>query len=124
MAEERYEIALGCALKLMGMIDADPGMPQHVILSRFVYAILAVIPPLETWEGCTMSFIDRHDTRTVIHALSIRLAKNCRELIQGGFREEEWRDIDLAFYEHILAGFQEFNAGLRKKIADQHTHAN
>jgi hypothetical protein len=71
-----------------------------------------------------MSFMETHDARTVIHALSIRLAKRCRELIQGGFREEEWMDIDRAFYEEILAGLQEFHAGSRKKVADQHVNAN
>jgi hypothetical protein len=71
-----------------------------------------------------MSFLETHDTWIVIHALSIRLAKRCRELIQGGFREEEWRDIDQAFYEEILAGLQEFHAGNRKKLADQQIHAN
>jgi hypothetical protein len=71
-----------------------------------------------------MSFAEKHDTRIVIHALSIRLAKRCRELIQGGFREEEWIDIDFAFYEEILAGFQEFHAGSRKKLADQQVHAS
>jgi hypothetical protein len=71
-----------------------------------------------------MSFMETHDTRTVIYALSMRLAKRCRELIQVGFREEEWMDIDLAFYEEILAGLQEFHAGSRKKVADQQVHAN
>lgn len=57
-----------------------------------------------------MSFIETHSADVVIHALSIRLAKQCREIIQGCLREDEWRDADFEFYKTIRAGFEEFAA--------------
>jgi hypothetical protein len=50
MEEPDYELALACARKLIGMIDADPGMPKHVLLSHFVFAILVTMRPSDTWE--------------------------------------------------------------------------
>jgi hypothetical protein len=50
MEEPKYEIALSCALKLIGLIDADPGIPKHVLLGRFVFAFLATMRPANTWE--------------------------------------------------------------------------
>jgi hypothetical protein len=71
-----------------------------------------------------MSFLENHDTPTVIRACSIKLAKQCRNLIQGGFREEEWADIDAAFYQLIHAGLEEFHAGSWKKVLEPHPHLN
>ncbi len=55
-------------------------------------------------------FIDTHSADVVIHALAIRLAKQCRQIIQGCLREEEWRDCDLEYYRIIRAGLEEFAA--------------
>jgi hypothetical protein len=124
MEEETYAIALACAVKLLGVIDANPGMPKHALLSHFVYAILAAIEPPVTMRPNAVSFIERHDTPVVIRAYSIRLTKRLRELIQGGFREEEWADVDAEFFRLIQAEFREFHSASRKKIAAQHTHCN
>lgn len=59
--------------------------------------------------GGTM-FIETHSADVVIHALSIRLAKQCRNVIQCCLREEEWRDADMEFYRLIRAGLEEFAA--------------
>ncbi|MBX9653887.1 hypothetical protein K2Y11_09760 [bacterium] len=42
---------------------------------------------------------DRRDDR-----LTWRLARECRSIIQGCLREEEWRNADLAFFDVIQAG--------------------
>jgi hypothetical protein len=42
MDEPDYERALTCAMRLLAMIDADPGTPKHVLLSRLVFEILAM----------------------------------------------------------------------------------
>jgi hypothetical protein len=55
-------------------------------------------------------FIETHSADVVIHALSIRLAKQCRGIIQCCLREEEWRDADMEFYRLIRAGLEEFAA--------------
>jgi hypothetical protein len=47
------------------------------------------------------------DART--HALAIRLARECRNIIQACLMESEWRDADMAFYEVIRAGLEEIN---------------
>jgi hypothetical protein len=54
-------------------------------------------------------FIETHSADVVIHALSIRLAKQCRHIIQGCLREEEWRDADFEFYRVIRAGLEELS---------------
>jgi hypothetical protein len=55
-------------------------------------------------------FIDTHSTDVVIHALAIRLGKQCRSIVQACLREEEWRDCDLEYYRIIRAGLEEFAA--------------
>lgn len=37
-------------------------------------------------------------------ALALRLARECRHIVQGCLREDEWRDADEAFAEVIRAG--------------------
>ncbi len=41
MEEDEYARSLNCALTLIDLIDRDPAMAKHVMLSRFVFAILA-----------------------------------------------------------------------------------
>jgi hypothetical protein len=53
-------------------------------------------------------FIDTHSADVVIHALSIRLAKQCRWTIQACLLEAEWKDADMEFYRIIRSGFEEF----------------
>lgn len=55
-------------------------------------------------------FVASQSADVVIHALSIRLAKQCRNVIQSCLREEEWRDCDLEYYKLIRAGLEEFAA--------------
>jgi hypothetical protein len=45
-----------------------------------------------------------------VHALSIRLARQCRWLVQACLREEEWAEADREFYRVIRAGLEEFQA--------------
>lgn len=53
-------------------------------------------------------FVDNHPADAVIHAMAIRLARQCRSIVQGVLREEEWRDCDLEFYRVIRAGLEEY----------------
>ena len=55
-------------------------------------------------------FAAEHPEDVVIHALAIRLAKQCREVIQGCLREEESRDCDTEFYRIIHEGLGESQA--------------
>lgn len=50
MEEQAYESALACALRLINWMDAEPGLPKHLLLSRLVFAILDVLHPSDTWE--------------------------------------------------------------------------
>jgi hypothetical protein len=60
-------------------------------------------------------FVESHSADVVIHAMSIRMAKECREIIQGCIREETWRDCDLEYYRIIRAGLEEFAASKHAK---------
>jgi hypothetical protein len=55
-------------------------------------------------------FIQTHTADVVIHALAIRLAKQCRGIVQACLREDEWRDCDLEYYRIIRSGIEEFAA--------------
>jgi hypothetical protein len=57
-------------------------------------------------------FIETHSADVVLHALAIRLAKQCRHIIQGCLREDEWRDADLEFYRVIRSGLEEFSTSI------------
>jgi hypothetical protein len=37
-------------------------------------------------------------TSTAIHEAAIRIARQCRRIVQGCLREEEWQVADLEFY--------------------------
>jgi hypothetical protein len=47
--------------------------------------------------------------------MAIRLAKQCRHIVQGCLREEEWRDCDLEYYKVIRAGLEEFSTSRHAK---------
>jgi hypothetical protein len=53
-------------------------------------------------------FVESQIADPTIHSLSIRLAKQCRNVVQSCLREEEWRDCDLEFYKIIRAGLEGF----------------
>lgn len=65
-------------------------------------------------------FVDSHPADVVIHAMSIRLAKQCREVIQVLLREQfADADADREFYLVIRAGLEELEAARRgKEVAD------
>ncbi len=58
-------------------------------------------------------FVDSHPADVVSHAMSIRLAKQCREVIQVLLRPEEIADADREFYFVIRAGLEELEAARR-----------
>lgn len=41
-----------------------------------------------------------------VHALAIELARQCRYIVQGCLREEEWIDADREFYMVIREGLE------------------
>ena len=43
--------------------------------------------------------------------LALRLARACRQVVQGCLREEEWADADGEFYDIILSGLKELADG-------------
>ncbi|MEW4571306.1 hypothetical protein AB1L88_25820 [Tautonia sp. JC769] len=46
-----------------------------------------------------------------LHAAAIRIARNCRHVIQGVLREEEWIDADREFYRVARAELEALQAG-------------
>ncbi len=47
-----------------------------------------------------------HDARR-LHKSALRMARQCRRIIQACLREEEWHDADEEFYAVILAGMKD-----------------
>jgi hypothetical protein len=52
-------------------------------------------------------FQPNHSCDPRVHALAMRLARACRNVIQAVLREEEWRDADHEFYLVIRQGLEE-----------------
>lgn len=48
-----------------------------------------------------------------VHALAVGLARQCRHIVQGCLREEEWIDADREFYMVIREGLERL-AALRR----------
>ncbi len=46
-------------------------------------------------------FVDSQAADPAIHRIAITIALQCRHIIQGCLREEEWHDADLAFYRIV-----------------------
>jgi hypothetical protein len=59
-------------------------------------------------------FVDSQVADPVIHALAIRLARECRHIIQAVLREEEWADADREFYRVIRSGLEDYRASARR----------
>jgi hypothetical protein len=55
-------------------------------------------------------FTDNQPADEAIHTCSIRLARQCRFIIQACLREEEWADADREFYRVIRQGLEDFKA--------------
>ena len=58
-----------------------------------------------------MKFVETQAADSAIHALAIRLARQCRHIIQVCLREEEWGEADREFYRVIRQGLEDFRAG-------------
>ena len=41
-------------------------------------------------------------TDPAVHALCVKIARRCRNIIQACLREEEWGDADMAFFQICL----------------------
>jgi hypothetical protein len=59
-------------------------------------------------------FLESQPADPVIHTLSIRLARACRNIVQACLREEEWGDADREFYRIIRAGLEDYKLGGNK----------
>ncbi len=57
-----------------------------------------------------MRFTHNKPADEAIHTWSIRLARQCRFIIQACLREEEWADADREFYRIIRQGLEDFKA--------------
>jgi hypothetical protein len=54
------------------------------------------------------------DSRSIdqeTHETAVRLAVQCRRIIQAVLREEEWIDCDHEFYIVIYKGLEQYRAG-------------
>ena len=50
--------------------------------------------------------IESKSADPIIHAAAIKMARQCRHIVQGCLREEEWVDADLEFYRVIRVGLE------------------
>ena len=55
-------------------------------------------------------FLENQPADALIHALSVRLARECRSIVQVCLREEEWADADREFYRITRAGLEELTS--------------
>lgn len=55
----------------------------------------------------------RRPAEPELHAAAIRIARNCRHVIQGVLREEEWIDADREFYRVARAELEALQAGAK-----------
>ena len=60
--------------------------------------------------GVPGMFIENQPADVVIHSLAIRLARECRSIVQVCLREEEWIEADREFYRVIRAGLEELSS--------------
>jgi hypothetical protein len=54
---------------------------------------------------------DSRSTDRVTHETAIRLAMQCRRIVQACLREEEWGDADREFYLIIREGLEQYRSG-------------
>ena len=107
--DQRYGHALSAALVILNEIDQQPDMPKHKRLGLATYSILHVMDRWEKQGKNAMPASRSTDRRT--HQLAMRLARQCRRIVQACLREEEWGDADREFYEIIRQGLQQQRSG-------------
>jgi hypothetical protein len=56
-------------------------------------------------------------TDPVTHETAVRLARECRRVVQACLREEEWPDADREFYLIIRQGLEQYRSGGRACIS-------
>lgn len=49
-------------------------------------------------------------TERLTHDMAVRLAQQCRHVIQACLREEEWGDADREFYQIIRQGLENYRS--------------
>ena len=55
--------------------------------------------------------LDSRSTDHVTHETAVRLARECRRIVQSCLREEEWPDADREFYLIIRQGLEQYRSG-------------
>jgi hypothetical protein len=55
--------------------------------------------------------LDSQKTDDRTHETAVRLAVQCRRIVQAVLREEEWIEADREFYTVIREGLEHFRAG-------------
>jgi len=80
---------------LAQLVEAWPNLPPHIR-----EAILTLVDA----AGIKLSSVDGKATSERNEA-AWRAARDCRHVVQGCLREEEWRDADLEFYDVIREAF-------------------
>lgn len=63
-----------------------------------------------------MDYIKSGSQEAVFNALSMRLARQCRHIIQVCLREDEWIDADREFTRIIRAGLDELSGDQRYEL--------
>lgn len=56
-------------------------------------------------------YVAQQPTDAHTHETAIRLAMECRRIVQACLREEEWIEADREFYRVIREGLEEFKKG-------------
>jgi hypothetical protein len=58
---------------------------------------------------------DSRSTDRLTHETAVRLAVQCRRIVQAVLREEEWIEADREFYTVIREGLEQYRAGGGRK---------
>jgi hypothetical protein len=82
----------------------------HTLPNAIRTAVLALVGTVVSQMEGSMSPVEHR--RPDLEGTIWRLARECRQIVQGCLREEEWRDADSEFYSVIRNGLTEIWADL------------
>lgn len=64
-------------------------------------------------------FVDSQPADPGIHAVAIRMARRCRNIVQACLREEEWADADREFYRVCREELEQWCGAILRPAADR-----
>ncbi len=96
--------------------DAWPGLPPHI---REAVLTLVDAGLMSTVSNGLGQFSRQEPVKggadpngPDTNAVAWRIARQCRDIVQGCLREEEWHDADLEFFAQIKNGIAELTSSI------------